>query len=104
MTAALVSAVPEAFGGHVNDGLLAGWRGRCGGGSRLVGLRMSRRCRSWSRVMGALTRSWDRARWVSGGLDAARWVVHLDRPVDVDPGGDVVRAVKAAKEEWLEPS
>ena len=88
-------------------GCWRGWRGRCRGGSRLVGLRMSIAPVSvLVGVMGALTRS------LGPGPHGCRvdfgahgGVVHLSRPrSSVDPGGDVVRAVKAAKESgWGRP-
>ena len=80
VTAALVSAVPEAFGGHVNDGLLAG---------------LARAVRGWQQARGiedvapvsVLVEGHGRVDEVlETGPDGCRvdlthgGVVHLDRP------------------------
>nr|WP_237421984.1 non-ribosomal peptide synthetase [Gordonia sp. SID5947] len=102
VTEALVTVVPEAFSGHVNDALLAG---------------LARAVRSWqlargiadSAPVGVLVEGHGRYEEVlAKGADprtadlsrTVGWFTTI-APMLVDPSDDVVHAVKAAKEERL---
>ncbi|WP_169330949.1 amino acid adenylation domain-containing protein [Gordonia sputi] len=101
-TEALLTSVPEQFGGHVNDALLGA---------------LARAIRSWQRARGIvddapvsiLVEGHGRYEDVLGHgstpstADLSRtvgWFTSI-APIAVDPGDDITHAVKAAKEERL---
>ncbi|MCB1297175.1 MAG: amino acid adenylation domain-containing protein, partial [Gordonia sp.] len=102
VTESLITAVPEAFSGNVNDAILAG---------------LARAVRAWQRGRGIVDDApvsvlleghgrYEEA--LEHGDDAARadlsrtvgWFTSIS-PMSLDPATDIVHAVKAAKEERL---
>ncbi|MEZ5210151.1 non-ribosomal peptide synthase/polyketide synthase [Gordonia sp. (in: high G+C Gram-positive bacteria)] len=102
VTEALLTTVPEAFGGHVNDAMIAAlaravmvWRRTRGLGSPAP---VSMLVEGHGRYEEVLAESENPVR-----ADLARsvgWFTSAS-PVLIDPGTDAVHAVKAAKEELL---